>query len=236
MGQPRRGIRRPRRDRLHNRASSVITSFADVPPGTPVVLWCRVSSGPQAANGNNADQEAELRAAAAARGCPVVAVRTHDGRATDAEAKLYDAARTAAAAGAVLLAEGTSRFVRSPNFHPSSRPNATPAAPHLRNLKPACGDVPLATLHHPDETPAEERGRQTVRGMEQKGRHGGRPRKAEPRHYAMDRNRRLRPKARYLYRMGKSLHAIARTLKTSRRNVQRWVKTEGVHFAPPPAG
>lgn len=128
------------------RASTYIRPIETIQPGTPVVLWCRVSSGPQDANGNNDDQKADLGAAVEARGGNVVGVRAYAGKASEAVAALYNAANEADRAGAVLLAESTSRFARHPRYHPKLRPRLVPGLQELSDLRWVCGDVPLVTL------------------------------------------------------------------------------------------
>ncbi|RYD88392.1 MAG: hypothetical protein EOP50_19180, partial [Sphingobacteriales bacterium] len=95
--------------------STYIRSIDSIQPGDKVSLWCRVSTDDQYANGNLADQEAELRTAIRARGGIVTSAETRAGSAHDAEAWLYRAANRAAREGAVLLAESISRFARHHN-------------------------------------------------------------------------------------------------------------------------
>ena len=219
--QRKRGIRRPKRQHTHVTPSTYIQTLETIRPGTLVVLWCRVSSGLQNATGNNADQEADLRAAVAARGGTVVAVVTYAGRVVDADAALYRAANVAAEAGAVLLAESTSRFIRHYRYHPKLRPHLTPTANALRDLRWLCGGVPLVTLLDPDAMWRDERAHQSKRGQRRKGKTGGRP--AKKRHgYKKAFRLRSIPKVQWMIYVGMSNRAIARGLGTDERNVRRW--------------
>ena len=219
--QRKRGVRRPKRQRTHVTPSTYIQTFETIRPGTLVVLWCRVSSDLQNVSGNNDDQEADLRAAVEARGGAVVAVVTYAGPVVDADAALYRAANVAAQAGAVLLAETTSRFIRHHDYHPKLRPHLTPTANGLRDLRWLCGDVPLVTLLDPDATWRDERAHQSKRGQRRKGKTGGRPTKKRPGYKKAFRLRSI-PKVRWMQIVGMSDRAIARALGTDKRNVGRW--------------
>lgn len=225
--QRKRGMRRPRRLREYDRPSKYINDIETIRPGTPVVLWCRVSSGPQDATGNNANQEAELRTAVAARGGTLAGVVAHAGRIANADTALFRAAHIAARHGAVLLAESTSRFIRHPRYHPKLRPNLMPTGVGLRELRWVCGDVPLVTLLAPDATWREERSHQSKRGQRRKGKLGGRPTKKRPGYKKAFRLHSM-PKVRWMKYVGMSNRAIARGLGTDERNVRRW----GAAFSP----
>ena len=219
----RRGKRCPKGQRKGHWPSIYIRSFGAIQPGDKVVLWLRVSSGLQNASGSNTDQKVELRAVVEARGATVVAVVRFTGPAKEAEADLFEASKSAAEAGAMLLAESTSRFARHPNYHPKHRPHLVPGLQELSDLSWVCGDVPLVTLHDPDITWRDERALQSKRGQRQKGNRGGRPTKRTP-GYKKRRRERLLPEVRRLMREGMSYRAIARTLETDERNVRRWVR------------
>ena len=218
----KRGIRRPRRRVKHHRPSTYIRHIDEVVKhGSRVVLWCRVSSGLQNANGNNDDQEAELRAAVGARGGTVVGVVPHEGRVVDADAGLYQAANLAAQTGAALLAESTSRFARHPHYHPKLRPHLTPTANALRDLRWLCGGVPLVTLHDPDATWQEERSHQSKRGQWRKGKRGGRPAKRIPGYKKRQRRMKL-SKVFWLSKVGFSVRETAAMLDEYPNQIQRW--------------
>ena len=219
--QRKRGRRRSRRQRKQYRPSTYINNIYTIQPGTPVVLWCRVSSGAQSATGNNADQEAVLRAAVESRGGTVVGVVAHAGRIADADDVLCRATNLAAQNGAVLLAESTSRFIRHPHYHQNLRPHLMPTAVGLRDLRWLCGDVVLVTLLDPDATWQEERAYQSKRGQRRKGKPGGRPTKPKPGYKKLRRLQAL-PKVRWMKWVGMSNRAIAKSLATNEKNVRRW--------------
>ncbi len=188
--------RNARRPRSRFRPSTWINSIEEIRPGSFVLLWCRVSSGLQCATGNNADKEAELRAATMARGGVAIEVVAHAGRIADGA--LCRVAALAARHGAVLLAESTSRFIRW-----------------------VCGDVPLVTLLDPDATWRDERAHQSKRGQRRKGKPGGGPTKSWPGYKRVFRLR-LMPKVRWMKYAWMRDRAIARALVTDKRNVGRW--------------
>lgn len=217
-----RGIRRSRGQRKAHLASTYIQSIETITPGTPVLLVCRVSHGGQNATGNNGDQEAAMRLAVEKRGGNVIGVEAFVGRAPDAEAWLYGVANKAARAGAVLLAESTSRFTRPHRYLPKHRPHLVAGANELRNLRLICGAVPLVTVLPPDASWKEERAYQSKRGQRQKNMKGGRPANLNP-GYKKRRREKLLPEVWRLWEEGYGYRAIAKALGTDHRNVQRWV-------------
>ena len=168
-----------RRAEHRGTASDFISRCIDViVPGTLVVLCCRVSRDKQNRDGNLDDQERYLRQTLEAMGAVVVAVVRHVGPGTDL-GWLARAAKLAKKHGAVLVAESTSRFCRHPGYHSSEWPDAQARESDLEDLPYFTEGVPLATLLHPDATPAKEKAFQTNRGRQMKGRTGGRPKKSE---------------------------------------------------------
>lgn len=215
-----RGRRGPRGQNKANRASSHIQWIESIIPGTKVVLWCRVSGRLQKARGNNADQERALRAEAKKRGLEIVGVRSYVGNTANAEAELYHAANLAANAGAILLAESSSRFARNPNFTPP-RPHLVAGFMEWADLRWVCGGITLVTLLHPDATWQDERAYQSKRGQEQKDNAGGRPPKAQP-GYKKRRRAVMKDKVLRCVRRGLSVRATARLLNEHPTQIQRW--------------
>jgi len=155
--------------------SDYIKPFRSIRAGDRVWLWVRVSSVLQYANGNHLDQEAYLRKVVDAVGAYVAGVTHFTGRASEADESLEEAADRAAAAGAVLLAESTSRFARHPSYHSKRHPNLIAGPRELRHLRYICGDTLLVTWLNPNASGSEERAHQSKRGQQQKGKKGGRP-------------------------------------------------------------
>lgn len=227
MAQRKRGIRRLDRHTRRlamNRPSTYINDMSTITVGTPVWIWCRVSSSVQNAKGNNADQEAELRAAVEARGGTVAGATTYVGVAygTKYEAKLYKAATCAAHAGAVLLAESTSRFTRHPDYNPKDPKPRMPGEDELRNLRFLGGDVTLVTMHDPNATNEEERGHQSARGQRQKGNKGGRPPKPRPGYKKRRKPMMLSKVFWFTFVAGLSVRETAAKLEVSPNQIQRW--------------
>lgn len=203
------------------RPSTYIQPIEAIQPGTNFVLWCRVSTRTQNSNGNNDNQEAELRRAVEACGGTVVGVRKYVGVARKAERELYAAANETSQCGAVLLAESTSRFARHIDYDPKHRPHLVAGTSALYNLCCVCGNVTLVTLHDPDATWQEERAYQAKRGQWQKGKTGGRPHK--PAYKKMQRKKLLSTVMK-LHGEGMSNRKIARVLKIGETTIRRWVR------------
>ncbi len=217
----KRGMRRSRSQRKAHCPSTYIQSMDEIKPGTKVWLWCRVSSGLQDANGNNADQEVELLTAVEGLGGIVVGVTAHAGKVSEAEAQLCKVANMASRSDAVLLAESTSRFVRHPNYHPKLRPHLVAGANILRDLCWVCGDVTLVTMLDPDAKWQDERAHQSKRGQLQKGNRGGRPTKPIPGYKKRCQGLML-SKVFWLSKTGFSVRDIAAMLKQHTTQIQRW--------------
>lgn len=229
MKPRKRRARRPdRHERLATgRPGTYIDDISAITAATLVWLWCRVSTKWQAERGNLEDQEAALRAAVADFGGTVVGVTRYTGRAWEAEAALYKAATCAARAGAVLLAESTSRFARHPDYHPKLRPHLVAGEDELRNLRFVCGEVTLVTMHPPDDTSGEERGHQSARGQHHKGNKGGRPRKKEPEDTSPGHKKRRLPMMLsktfwFTFVAGLSVRDAADMLGEHHNQIQRW--------------
>lgn len=218
----KRGVRRHRGQHPSDLASSQIYPIEAIKPEMKVLLVCRVSDGFQNSKGNNADQEAALRAAVKARGAIVVGVKHIVGRAWEVHAGLYEAANEAIRLGAVMLAESTSRFARPPRFHPKDRPYLVAGANELRDLRWACGDVKLVTLLAPDTPWKDERAFQIKRGQQQKDRVGGRPTIHRP-GYKKQKRETMLPKVFWLSKVGFSVRRIATSLKQHPTQIQRWL-------------
>ena len=115
---------------------------------------------------------------------------THIGSGTD-PSWLRQAAEIAKHEDAVLLAESTSRFIRSQQYHSAKRPDAQPSDADLQHLRECTGGVRLVTVLPPDATPQQERAFATKRGQVAKARKGGRPRKSKPGYKKLRREREL---------------------------------------------
>ena len=145
--------------------------------GTKVVIAARVSTGQQNRRQNLADQVGHLSRWVADSGALVVGDPVeHVGSGAD-PSWLPGAALLARQHGAVILAESVDRLIRNPDFNPKTCPDAQPREADLEELRVWTDGVILATLIHPNATPAEIRSFQRRRGQEAKGHRGGRPRK-----------------------------------------------------------
>jgi hypothetical protein len=143
-------------------------------PGDKVILCCRVSEASHDRLTNLKDQELNLVERAAKLGAIVINKVNYVGSGIDPYwlAKVVDKARLV---GAKLLAETTDRFIRHPDYHSNSNPNAQARNVDLEDLKKWTEGVVLVTDLHPDALPREVRFYQQHRGQVAKHSKGGRP-------------------------------------------------------------
>lgn len=190
-----------------------------------VVLYCRVSSSDQHHTGNLANQQANLCRELERQGVTLHEVYCciESGWNNDHwmdRPTLAAAATKAKELGAVLVFESTSRLIRSIWYNPSRNKNAQPSKAEYKKLKRITKNVTLATIAHPDITPAEERGIQTRRGMVEKNKKGGRPRKRRKTNWPQE----TINQAIELKENGRSYGEIAKTLNAPRSTVQSWIR------------
>ena len=151
------------------RASAYIKHAPEeIRPGDRVILCCRVSGHVQDRNGNLRDQEKNLRKRAAELGACVIDVETYVGSGRDAYWLIRPALK-ARERGAKLYAESTDRFIRHPDYHSKTYPDAQARDFELQELQTLTLGVPLLTDLHPDSSPSEVRGFQRRRGQAAKG-------------------------------------------------------------------
>lgn len=158
--------------RTAGKASSYILPF-NIAPGRRVIICLRVSRRAQRCAGNLADQREALRAAVQRAGGRLVGIVLHTGRGTD-PGWLAPATNLARLRGAVLLAESTDRFIRSPDYHSVDCPDAQAGEDDLEKLAAVTAGCRLMTLLDPDAPPTKVRSYQRQRGQERKARRGGR--------------------------------------------------------------
>ena len=208
------------------RASDYIHHLPDVlatAPDVPIVLWPRCSGRVQDHKGNLDEQEANLRREIERLCGRVIATFRrvgsgwmHEGHWSSLEA----AADYAREHGAILVAESTSRFIRSVDWTTTNQ-QARPTVQEFEQMAQACHGVLLATIHHPDIDPGEERSVQTQRGQQEKGRKGGRPFKSK-----RSRREQLRPRVQELHEQGRSIRQISKLLNVPKTTVDEWVKSQ----------
>lgn len=197
-----------------------------------VVLYLRVSSGPQEHRGNLLTQEWKLRRACKKYGIPIVAVfkETCSGRVVvEARAALIAAAECArkheAETGVhtVVLALSVDRLVRSRDYHSVHSLNAIPAKREFIKLDKLTDGVTLVTGLHPNMPPPKVRGCYTRLGQRFKGRKGGGDRKPG---WTKRRREKKLPLVRHLLKQGMNVTDIARheEIKVPRSTVTDWLK------------
>ena len=145
----------------------------------PVVLWCRVSNQKQEQQGNLDDQMNDaiqrLQKLGFKLGRNLFVFRNVGPSSIHADRlKLELAIAFARERGAILVAVHRDRFIRSSSFDGRTGTEAPTIGEYVQ-LRRMAGDVPLATIQHPDDPAA--RSNQIKRGQKSKGNCGGRPRK-----------------------------------------------------------
>lgn len=182
-----------------------------------VVAYCRVSEATQVSNGSLDRQKATERQAIKDSGGRLTAfVYGHEyGKMSADRRHLRIAIASARRHSAILCATDVSRLVRSEAFDKQTNRLADPTPEEIERLLAMALGVPLlATIEHPDLTPAELHSLAVKRGMKAKGNPGGR----KPRiHYARG--------VRILsdHEMGLSLGRIAERHDVSKSTVARFI-------------
>jgi DNA invertase Pin-like site-specific DNA recombinase len=198
-------------------------------PDLAVVLYIRVSSGPQEDKGNLDTYEWKLRRVCGKRGISVVEVyrETGSGWVLDENRHRLIAAvehdrRHEAETGVhtAVLAPCTDRFVRNMLYHSRTNPDATPTKAELCMLRNLTGGVPLLTYLNPNMPPRDVTSRRTKWGQQFKGRKGGGDRKPG---WRKRRKERLQPEARRLRADGLTYRETKKRLGVSLRTVWKWV-------------
>lgn len=204
-------------------ASDFFGRLADVPRHIPLVLLCRKSWLPDAAE-SLPGQKKNLKGEAEALGFRVLKIfaEVGSGQRTDFEHRT-EAANFAGKMGAVLAAECVSRFIRSMDYKgrlddpPPTDQEYYAAIRAMRRAKQ------LVTLLDPDSSYAEERSYQTRRGLRERGVKGGRPYAVKP-GYMKARRRKLLPKVQALRAEGWSYRRIGRFLNLSFSTIRDWLE------------
>jgi hypothetical protein len=162
-------------------ASQYVTHFAELMGRTPVgqvvdvVLLCRVSGWCQGSKGHDRDQERDLmlllhrRYGDRVRVVGAVRFVGNGSRWDDGLAAAVSLARENGP-GTVVLAETPARLLRHRDYHSSRNPDALPNAWQWRDVATMARGVILATILHPDASPARVRDFESRRGTRVKAR------------------------------------------------------------------
>jgi hypothetical protein len=147
----------------------------------------------------------------------------------EARRVLAEAKSLARQTGGSVVAESTSRFIRSEAYNSRTNRKALPSESEFADLMRFAPDVPLVTIHHPDLSEKEESRCQTKRGMIPKDRRGGRPRK-EPPGYMKAQRLRDEPRAIALWKQGMTLGAISTEIGRPKSTIEYWVERYRTNF------
>jgi DNA invertase Pin-like site-specific DNA recombinase len=124
--------------------------------------------------------------------------------------------------GAILLAESVDRFLRPVAYNPKTDPDEWPTVEDFASLGELAGEVPLATMLHPDTDWKAVRGHQIWRGQQAKGKRGGRP-ASNPPGYKKEWRLKFKPLVLELKDAGDSLSEIESKTGVSRSTSSRWI-------------
>lgn len=190
-----------------------------------VVIYCRVSSLEQYRSGNLDDQLSNVRRTLERLGVTVVGVFREIATSYELEhpsdrPALVAAVECAKQHGAIVVAESTSRYLRSAAFDKFHQ-DALPTVVHFERLKRLTNAAALATLVHPDAE--DERSYQTKRGQTEKGRKGGRPQRKPP-GYKKQQKLDLLPEVLGLHGQGASCREISREVGITPMTASRWIR------------
>lgn len=196
-----------------------------------VVLYCRVSRCWQSENGNLKSQnvylEKTIQRYRKKNDCNIHITTTFKEVASgweDDRTRLIDAARTAKACNAVLVAESTCRFLRSARFHSNKKPGVLPTIYEYESLVNDTQGVTLATIMPPDTAWKDIKGFQAKRGQRSRNSHGGRPRDKYP-GYKNDRRTKYLKQVLQYDQKGLSIADIVRKTNIPRSTISDWIKT-----------
>jgi hypothetical protein len=205
-------------------ASDYIRQLAELAtrrPGLKVVLYLRKSL--RDSNGSLFGQERQCRKRLRVLGVTIIAVFREVGPGWDFDLAdryaLVQAVRCAMQHEAIVVAESTSRFIRSFEYSNKNQ-HACPRKAEYEALRKLTQGVVLATIHHPDEQSRVERGRQTKRGKDAKGNRGGRPGRAG---YKKRRRLKLRDRVLAMRAGGLSLNQIVTKTGVPNATIRRWL-------------
>ena len=199
-------------------------------PELAVVLYLRVSSGPQEDKGNLATYEWKLRRVCRKRGIPIIDVfpETCSGQNLDESRSgllaACDCARRHEAETGVhtaVLAPCTDRFIRADDYNCKTNPDATPREVDFERLQEFAPGVCLVTYLPPDMPLRDVTSRRTRWGMQYKDRKGGGDHKPG---WRKRRRARLQAEARRLREKGWPYRKIKKRLGVSLRTAWEWAK------------
>jgi len=147
----------------------------------------------------------------------------------EARAALEAAGALAKPTGGSVVAESTSRLIRSGNYNSRTNRNALPSDLEFAELIRVSQSVPLVTIHPPDLSEKEESRCQTRRGMIPKDRRGGRPHKKPP-GYKKEQRLKDEPRAIALWQSRMSLGEISSEICRAKSTIEYWVEQHRTNF------
>jgi DNA invertase Pin-like site-specific DNA recombinase len=179
---------RDRADRENAKISEFIEHFAKVirdNPNIPIVGYVRVSTPAQKSNGNLSDQLQDLlKKLKRIRANNIVHVffETRNGSIfKKMPRELLNACKLAREIGGVVVAVSPDRIIRSHYFNPRKMLFLEPVLSEMEMFRSITRRTKIATIEDPDVTNSKAHSSHTKRGMQEKDKMGGRPRKSKPR-------------------------------------------------------
>lgn len=153
---------------------STFVRFKDIPAGTPVILFARVSTSGQDRNGNLDDQLSRMRKKADRYGFRVIDVfrEVAPGRKVK-RPTIKRAIRFARKTGAVVVFETLDRMLRHTMFNPKTNPNARVSHAKTERFLSIHYGVRIAVMDDPHASLKKIKRLRTKRGQKAKGNTGG---------------------------------------------------------------
>ncbi len=127
---------------------------------------------------------------------------------------------------AIVLAESTGRYIRSPYYNSHRNPSAQPTNIEFADLIKSFHGVTLATVLHPDTDWKTVRSHQSKRGQSSKGNKGGRPKK-NPSGYKKQWRLEKLPYVLRLHKKSINLRDIAKLTGVPKTTAAEWLRKYG---------
>jgi hypothetical protein len=200
-----------------------------------VILYIRVSSGPQEDRGNLITYEKVLRKELKRLNIPIRDcckdvcsgwLIHHEKRTGLRKAIRKAKAQNRKGINVIILSPSSDRFLRNRYYHSQERPDLIPTEDEFSEFVKLTRNVPLATFLHPDMPPEKVRSKQTKWGQQVKGKRGGRPRKEYPGYKKKLRNEKL-PIVLKLNNQGKRICEISNLTGIKGDAVSDWINKDG---------
>jgi hypothetical protein len=195
-------------------------------PNIPVIPYARVSTLGQSLNGNLEEQSKELCRELKRRGANIICStfkEVKNGSVYTPPGLIWDACKLANKVKGVIVAISFDRIIRPFFFDPRKKQFTEPIVPEMKMLRSVTRRARLVTIEHPDIANSDAHSRHTKRGMREKNKMGGRPKKIIP-GAKKKRREKYKPLALDMKKNGESCRIIGRELGIPHTTISDWCK------------